>query len=176
MFRSSLMRWFPLMPLLDDPDPAGGGGGGGGEEKKFTQKDLDAAIAARLRDVKPAAIVPPEVQKELEDLRQAQAERERKEHEAKGNYHAALKSKDDEIVRVRTEYDAKVNKVTDRLRDKTVTAALVAAAAAGQAHTPEQVAPLLAHRLRLNDDFAPWISGEDGTTTAFQTGASQTAQ
>ena len=73
MFRSSLMRWFPLMPLLDDPDPAGGGGGGCGEEKKFPQQALDAAIAARLRAVQPAAPVPPAVQPDPATLHPAPA-------------------------------------------------------------------------------------------------------
>lgn len=181
MYRTHFWQFLNLPTdgtCFDDPPPEGGapGGGGGAGDKKFTQADMDATIRTRLAEAeerwnkrqKPGPTA--EELKELEDLRKGKIDRERLELESKGRYDAALKSKDDEFTRERESFKAREKRLNDRLVDRTVKAALVAAAAELGAHSPDAIASLLGMRVRLTEEFEPEVLEVDLKTPAFKAG------
>lgn len=182
MFRSAFWRF--LTPVLFAPDGDGGAGGGNGNtgdgggagDKRFTQAELDDILKRRLADERAANErrmrelgVSGKDKEELERLRNEAADRARKDLEEKGRYDAALKSKDEEFARERETFTARTTRLTNKLRERTITAELVSAAAGAGALDPSEVAQILSGRIRLTDDFEPEVLDAHGQP-AFKAG------
>jgi hypothetical protein len=194
MYRSHVLRWLNLTPCFEAGAGAGGGGGGTGAGAggtgagaggtgagaggtgsgtpaagTFTQHDVDMIIQERLIADRARRPGMSDTEKaELERLRADKAERDRKALEEKGNYEAALKSKDTEFDNERKTFKTKEERILGKLRETSVRSKIIAAAT--DAYKPAQVADLLERRIRLNDEFEPEVLEPDLKTRAFKNG------
>lgn len=152
----------PVQPPADPP-PA--------DVVTMTRTEYEAAITARIgaavaQATKKQAAIPDAVTKELEELRTAKAEQERKKLEDKGEYQKALDAQAKAIEeKWKPEIagrDEKLSKFTGRLRREIVTNRLLSAAATGNAVNPDEVVSLLESRVRLTDEFEPEVVDDAG--------------
>jgi hypothetical protein len=177
MFRFWSQR-FATPYLFDAADAGAGGGGGGTPEAKFTQADIDRIVGERLeqeRQRKAPAGMTPEEKAEFDRLKKAEADRKQKDLEEKGRYDAALKSKDDEFEAERKTWREEKQTLSSVLHERTVRAALIAAASAAGAHKPQQIADLLEKRVKLTDTFTPEVLDAKGKP-AFKSGEPLTVE
>jgi hypothetical protein len=175
MFRVWSQRF--LAPFLFDAADGGTGGGTGGADKTFTQADVDRIVGERLKEERDRKQAPAgmsaEEKAEFDRLKKAENDRKQKDLEEKGRYDAALKSKDDEFETERKTWREEKQTLQSVLHERTVRAALIAAASAAGAHKPSQIADLLERRVKLTDTFTPEVLDAKGKP-AFKSGEPMT--
>lgn len=127
--------------------------------KTYTQAEVDAMLQERLTGAirKATGETKAQLEAELNELRSKVTKYEQTEAEKKGDYTKALQAQEKSI---RDEYAPKlkaheetISGLTGKLRDRTVSQVLIAAAASGNAHAPKEVAALLDKFIALDDKF-----------------------
>jgi hypothetical protein len=127
--------------------------------KTYTQAEVDAMLQERLTGAirKATGETKAQLETELTELRSKVSKYEQTEAEKKGDYTKALQAQEKSI---RDEYAPKLKAhedviagLTGKLRDRTVSQVLIAAAAGGNAHAPKEVAALLDRYIKLDDKF-----------------------
>lgn len=128
------------------------------------QKALDLAIQRRLAKADRGGFRnDPTIERELEDLRKYRSQQEREAHEAKGKYDLALKSVTDEFGQKEKSWQQRESELMAEIQRDRVTNRLVLAATEAKALDPEDVASLLATRVKLDEKTRqPVVVDEQG--------------
>lgn len=150
---------------------AAGGTGGSSPFRVFTTEDefkaeINAAEARARniaeREARKRQAVPPEELEELDRLRKADADRQQKDAEAKGEWDRLKQQLLADNEKAIAAERGKVDKAAGELRVERIRRALVSAAAKHGAIDPEEVADLLERRCRLDDNYAVEVLDEAG--------------
>lgn len=175
-FLRTLTTGFLLLLLHGPDDDKGGKGGkggkgkeddggdddkGGNDDRRFTQAELDAAIARRVSRIERKYEGYDEKLNRLADLEAQEEDRARKANEEKGNYDRALKSAEDKHVEREKTWKKREDTLLGEIRTERVTNRLIVAAT-GKAINAAQVAKLLRDEVRLNDEMQPEVIDTDG--------------
>ena len=160
-------------PVADPPAPPAPG-------KTYTQAELDAAVESRLTGAIREATkrTKAEIETEAAALKERLSKYETKELEEKGRYAESLKLQEksllDKYEPQLKERDERIHALTGVVRDRTVKAVLIAAAASLDAMYPEMVAKQLDEEIELDDQFNPSVM--QGKAQRFVNGAPMTPQ
>jgi hypothetical protein len=127
--------------------------------KTYTEAELEAKLQERLTGAirKATGETKAQLEAELVELRGKVTKYEQTEAEKKGDYTKALaaqeKSIRDEYAPKLKAHEEQIAGLTGKLRDRTVSQVLIAAAASGNAHAPKEVAALLDKFIALDEKF-----------------------
>jgi hypothetical protein len=176
LFRAGLLTALLLDPLFQTAD--GGTGGGGNADPFAAIKSLDdlparlkelvnGVVSSRVNEARESATrqaqnTTPEEKAELQRLRDAEKERERKALEAKGEYDRIIDSVKKDADEKLTAAQKETNRARQILRERTVHAEVIAAAAKYNAFNPKQVAKLLEDRIQIDDNYNVVVYDDHG--------------
>ncbi len=157
-----------LFYVLMAPEGDGGAGGGEGDKgggKGLTQADIDRAVNDALAKERRKFGADPDVvakeRERLKKLEDAEAERERKEAERKGEYDRVVESIRKEHTTELSAREERYNKLRDELKTERVTKTVEISAATAGAINPKQVAKLMDNVI-LDDHNQPQVLDDDG--------------
>ena len=181
MFLRALLPWLRTPQLFFEGTGAGGAGGGGtgGNVDPFAaitsldqvpgriKEMFNGIIAGRINEARTqwqnengGQPLTAQERQRLKDLEAEETKRTQKALEEKGEYERVLKSKDEAFEGERKGFGEKITKLTDRLRNVTITNKLLEAAK--DSVNPRQLAKLLSDRVRLTDDYDVEVLDENG--------------
>ena len=135
------------------------------EEKSFTQADVDKMIEQRLArerkkfEKKIEGLDIAEARKLIEEKEQAEIERQKE----KGEFENVLKQ-------LAEKKDQQINALNTKLHETLVDGALLQAASAQNAVSPDQVVALLKNRVKLSDEGVVEVLDDSGSPTYTDNG------
>lgn len=148
--------------------------------KTYTEAEVEALVSGRIAAAVGAATnkTKKDLESELAALREKANKYEQKELEEKGRYAESLKLQEKSLLEKfepqLKERDEKIQALTGIVRDRTVKAVLVNAAAALNAVNPQEIARLLDPEIALDESFTPSVM--DGKAQRFVDGKPMTPE